>query len=175
MSNHVSSVHENPKTMNCGLCSKSYSSKIQLTHHLSNVHEPKYACDLCDKRFGNRGILRDHVKRVHEGKTISISRFPCKICSKTFTRERYIPHHMSSVHEGKKYACTSCGKKLSDEGSLKRHINLIHEGKKSFDCQYKNCDYVTNDKQNLLAHQSIHDKNMGFIHERNISMYIKEL
>ena len=46
----------------------------------------------------------------------------------------------------------------------------MKEKSPKFDCQYKNCDYVTNDKQNLLAHQSIHDKNMGFIHERNISI-----
>ena len=96
--------------------------------------------------------------------------FHVKYVHKTFSSERNIPHHISSVHEGKKYACTSCGKKLSDEGSLNRHINLIHGKSSKFNCQYKNCDYVTNYKHQLLANQSIHDKNMGFIYERNISI-----
>ena len=130
---------------------------------------------ISDKQCSSKEILRNHVARVHEGKTIYNSSFPCKICLKTFTRKRNIRQHMSSVHEGKKYTCTSCGKELTEESSLRRHINLIHEGKSpKFDCHYENCDYVTNYKQQILAHQTIHDKHIGFIHEENYKCDICE-
>ena len=168
MSKHISTVHENSKTMDCELCGKSFSSKNRYIGHLSNFHEKKYTCDLCDKRFGYRGILSNHVATIHEGRTITLSRFPCKICLKTFTRKHSIRQHMSSVHEGKKYTCSSCGKDLSEESSLRRHINLIHEGKgPKFECHYENCDYVTNYKQQILAHKISHDKHMGFIYKGN--------
>ena len=82
---------------------------------------------------------------------------------------------MVNDHALKKYKCTICEKDLSYEGGLRRHINLIHKGiSPTFDCQYKNCDYVTKLKQNILVHQRIHDKHMGFIHERNYKCDICE-
>ena len=168
MNNALDPKGEN--SLNCEMCSKSFSTKQSLKRHVSSVHEGKKQhctksinCEICSKSLSSSRSLKNHISFVHDGKKT----IECNICSSKFSHKVKFKIHMASVHELPVHTedkgsvkCELCDKKLSSKSHLKIHISSVHERKKPFECMI--CGSKFSQKHGLDGHIAV-------IHEINVS------
>ncbi len=84
---------ERPKIHPCSKCSKTFTSRQGLRHHMLGIHlgVRKYKCSHCDAGFVTLNNLRDH-ERLHS----DVKSFECEICGKLLKqRAAYYAHRHS--------------------------------------------------------------------------------
>ena len=95
VSNHISSVHDGKKDFVCTECDKSFSYKTSLKTHKKRVHDKlKVACPQCDSQVGSAYYLKKHIESVHEKK----KKFTCSKCQKTFATKQQSTLHYQKYH-----------------------------------------------------------------------------
>ncbi|KAF2890521.1 hypothetical protein ILUMI_15652 [Ignelater luminosus] len=96
----------------CPVCSKAYTQRTYVRHHLRSKHpdyklnselykrcnfyraEEKFTCGRCGKKYKyKRGFVR-HYKY----ECVTDKQFQCEICLKTFRQRWYLKTHMKIVH-----------------------------------------------------------------------------
>ncbi len=77
---HKAQDHPQPK-IECQFCSKMFSTKVTLTHHITRVHTPEEdrpkLCLDCGKRFAKTSDLKQHRIIVHEKTRPVLCRYGC--------------------------------------------------------------------------------------------------
>ena len=105
----------------CFICSESYSTKRELTQHMSVEHGTKQEirCPVCRKLFSNAANMKCHLVS-HTGQY----RFNCHLCGKQFaTKENYTGH--MNVHAGAKpFQCDKCLKCFAYKNHLSAHRKI---------------------------------------------------
>lgn len=113
-----------PKTWECDVCNKKYSSKNLLDEHL-NMHTGArpHKCLHCDKDFASKYTLSAHQK-THDNRPRP---FKCSTCSKSFYSGQNLMQH-EKTHLGiKPHQCEKCDKCFSTQHNLEVH-KIIHSG-----------------------------------------------
>ena len=122
LQNHLKIVHnyqnyfqEEPKTIVCELCNKSFVDENYLKIHTIGVHFP---CRICNTAFKTKEDLDEHNIENHSEK-----RYKCNLCSETFIGSGKLIRHKLTVHEKVAvFECSRCEKLFKDEENLKNHM-----------------------------------------------------
>ena len=145
---HKLSKHtENPPLSHiCGVCEKSFLSKVTLNNHIKYKHSDirMFECTECDSTFKQKKNLNVHSINVH-GKNprkedywqdLKRKKNKCETCGAIFNRPSNLKVH-NKVHyeDHDRYTCGKCSSNFKYEKSLKRHEVEKHGPEESkFDC-----------------------------------------
>ena len=156
------------QVFNCSTCGAGFDEEYHLNlHQLAHTRDKLYSfsCSTCGANFARRELLATH-KRIHDIETP----FPCDHCSNRFRKSEDLADHMREQHSDvKPCVCKECSACFSDQIKLEKHIELVHkvtqqssstedETVGSFGCVY--CSDTFKDRQDLIAHQKIHNPNL---------------
>ncbi|ORY66366.1 uncharacterized protein BCR38DRAFT_340414 [Pseudomassariella vexata] len=145
------------------LCSRSFSTPIDLDKHLREDHlahmssKTKYKClwKGCVRKdhqeFASRNKLRRHLS-THT----SYKPFECKQCGEGFSAQQALDQHIR-IHTGDKpYVCDveGCDKAFKQKSALTMH-KRTHTGEKPLVCEY--CGKRFCESSNLSKHRKIHN------------------
>ncbi len=160
--------HDRPLPMakrqvyNCGLCSKSYSTKHSLHYHLkTHTSYIPHKCITCSKRFHTKGALSGHSK-IH-----SVRHIACSMCDRMFVSSHALRVHCNRVHSAtpserevklnpprrKQFTCNLCGKRYPAISSYLYHLKS-HLAGTPVKCSICSKSFPT--KARLLCHSKIH-------------------
>ncbi|XP_071131091.1 zinc finger protein 62-like [Mytilus edulis] len=140
----------------CTVCNKSYSTKCNLTRHIT-LHDDEekgsHVCPFCNRVFQFKRYLQHHVMYMHKVKKKGDKKYKCEECDGKFSSSTSLTRH-KLIHTGeadskKFYQCEYCNKKLRCDKQLKLHIRT-HTGEKPFGCD--KCSYRAAAYCNLLTH-----------------------
>ena len=150
------------KPFKCDQCSKSYASRIGLTHHQrQHMEDPTmYSCEKCKKSFTSEISLKRHVDSIHnpnnKAKTI------CEKCGKPFSRADLLKRHLLEVHKEssvsthytcqlvRPFKCDYCGESFKRKEKLETHARVHKEMVENYKCDY--CEKTFGRKDNLSKH-----------------------
>lgn len=136
--------HFPTKSVKCGVCDKTYSSKILLQEHIVKTH-PQLSqgrilvCDLCQFRTVLLHRLLRHQNSAHNGTELPY-KCPRPNCSRTFTFKSLVNIHVRRHHDkvavpssikGPMLTCDFCTFRTSVKSSLYRHLR-VHAGSKPY-------------------------------------------
>ncbi|KAM3872856.1 uncharacterized protein znf526 [Diretmus argenteus] len=114
----------------CRLCTKTFSSQLQLVHHRrkSHVIERSFVCGICGKSFKKQMHVHNHL-RTHTGERP----FQCSDCGKTFSSLANLMRH-NLIHSGvRPYRCDVCHRTFSQSSNLRQH-SLLHSNATKVPC-----------------------------------------
>ncbi|XP_061675684.1 zinc finger protein 574 [Syngnathoides biaculeatus] len=98
-----------PKTQQCSLCSRNFSSVNRLKAH-QRVHEQgTHECSECGRFFKKESSLQAHL-RTHLG----VSRYLCVDCGQGFTTEMTLIMHRKSHTANPLHKCQFCNKTFTN-------------------------------------------------------------
>ena len=139
----------------CNKCSVVFSTKSNLTRHVTSVHgkkkkEKKHLCPggrlpgdksktknrternyygaRCTASFARADHLKRHLETYHAPADFRV-RFPCPRdgCEAVFTQACNLKRHVKSVHEATKdFSCHRCGKSFTRKATLDVHLEKQH-------------------------------------------------
>ncbi|XP_068087081.1 zinc finger protein 41 homolog isoform X3 [Anabrus simplex] len=121
----ITNHNQKPKrTFACQECSKVFSTKGNLLHHMrSHNGEQPFECQVCGRRFSFNCNLNTHLL-THSG----TKPFKCDICEKSFVTKGNLMTH-SRTHTGEKpFECPHCQKGFAVKDNLLRHLKT-HQDK----------------------------------------------
>ena len=139
------------QSMQCPICSVSFTELSQLKVHHRDVHRKRklVKCEICGKSVQS-DRLKSHLLRLHSTER----NFQCPECPKTFPSEQIMLAHKKS-HE-KIYHCDKCDKSFSYASVLKQHL-ARHAGIRKAKCEY--CKKMFYSKSDMKRHvKTIHEK-----------------
>ncbi|CAL1544393.1 unnamed protein product [Lymnaea stagnalis] len=144
------------KFFSCPLCDFQYQKKVQLTHHMKNVHpdEEYHRCSKCNFSCLTEDELTSHLSSpAHEEE----SRTLCPLCG---TATKDIRQHIRRTHnDNRPFLCTQCGFKAKTFTHLNTHM-VIHDPVKRIQCDI--CDYKCRTKDQLKKHLVKHSTEKEF-------------
>ena len=100
------------------------------------------------------GILKRHIESKHEG----IIHFSCEFmnCAYFTDDNRSFKEHKGAHNS--LFKCQNCGKDFARPISLKQHMKSVHEGVHFLRCQFFQCKFETNHKQDMREHALKHSE-----------------
>ena len=140
----------------CGYCDKSFTTKLSLRIHTSNLHvdNETFKCLTCEKEFNSKDKLNRHKKNHKTSRE-----FNCHICDNGFAYKwkRELDTHIKIIHENVRYKCDFCQGQFKSKSYLRLHKRNVHENRRTFKCD--TCDLAFKDKKHLNAHvKSLHQR-----------------
>lgn len=104
LKHHITTVHEQAKTINCHLCSKTFSNRSNLRSHLISHTTENVICPICNLVFKNRVSLQSH-KKLHK---INSKNFSCPECGRLFFNRHHLQRHRIAHSNVRNYKCDQC-------------------------------------------------------------------
>ena len=126
-------IHSTIMAHQCNICKASFSTKSNLTRHVTCVHDKK-------KKKKHRcpgGLLLDDKKERKE----SEENYHCHRCRKTFNRTDHLKRHFDAYHVPDdlrpRFYCPreGCEAAFTQSCNLNRHLKSVHEEEKPFSCR----------------------------------------
>lgn len=118
-----------PKTFQCDICPKMYTTKPSLlAHRRSHTGDKTIHCDICKRSFNLKQSLAIHM-RTHTDERP----YMCHMCSKTFKQSTPFRRHMRSHTLDKPHQCTMCDRAFIEKSYLKVHMQS-HTGERPHIC-----------------------------------------
>ena len=159
---HIQRMHEGKVEMvQCGQCDFSTNLRSSLKTHLSRKHIEELmqnkctdvkqcTFESCSFKTLFTSTLRTHVEFKHEG----IVQFRCEFmnCTYATNSRRYLKEHIMRHSSKQVFKCHKCDKSFTKLHQRDRHNKFKHERHIVLKCEYLNCSYETQDKQNLEVH-----------------------
>ncbi|CAK1554247.1 unnamed protein product [Leptosia nina] len=111
----------------CTICLEKFLTKARLDYHETSLHNvPKTTqCGRCSRVYSGTEALNLHVRRAHSSGEMK-NQFDCGVCYKMFTRKSGLKVHMR-IHTGERpYSC-HCGDSFTQQASLKAHQAAKHK------------------------------------------------
>lgn len=108
----------NEELFSCTDCGKSFSQKINLSHHM-RIHSGKrpFVCKDCDAAFSQEINLISHV-RVHSGERP----YSCRVCRAAFKQQSALDNHLRRHTGERPYLCNLCGNNYIQKSNLDSHM-----------------------------------------------------
>lgn len=168
----------------CAHCSKTFSTKKNLSFHLLRKHFREnlaHLCSTCGKKYANKTDLQYHESTKHR-----IERnYVCHLCSKAFNHKKSLDCHMTSHSGERNVKCTKCEMAFKTQGALYnhekrhtitgqqitcqicnqnfvqkvyyiRHVKLLHSSMEKHLFKCEDCGKLYKHKISLEQHQRIH-------------------
>lgn len=169
VTNALGKIEVKRSRLMCMLCGKPYGNDCGLFNHLRVVHSwGLFECKPCEESCNYAQEISSHMLNFHEANPEvtcpkCLANFSLKEDTEAFNHHykacRVPDHKQRDKMEGAtSYQCHYCGKKYSCNQTLGYHVKL-HEGIERFKCSY--CDYGTNIKDVLIAHEKTHLRKKG--------------
>lgn len=143
--------------------------------------EKPYICNICTKTFSKKVYLKHHLKR-HEAENSSVS--SCSKCKKLFPTQAELKEHRKvhrKENRPKLHVCEQCSKSFAMAGDLKVHYRK-HTGEKPFACSASGCSERFTQAPNLQSHIRRRHTNerpfscdrcgMCFTHNKDLRLHI---
>ncbi|KAL4135939.1 hypothetical protein QTP88_007516 [Uroleucon formosanum] len=115
----------------CEVCGKIYSSRSNLSCHISMIHaqtsEP-LNCNVCLGTFKHRFAYREHLRTKHGQFVYKKNEYICKICKVKFADNITLQKH-TEIHPLYMYKCNDCGQRFETNLYLGNHIWEDHSDK----------------------------------------------
>ena len=164
---HVSLVNRFTANLKCNECNSSFKTRFDLNSHKSRVHQKideiqkyikvdknSFICLYtdCSKQFNYLYQLKRHIRR-HVG----VKPFKCQFKGCDYKCESYshLKRHIISVHRFKgDLKCNECNTSFKTLFDLKTHKSRAHPKFKRFKCDFKGCDYKSEESYVLKRHMS---------------------
>lgn len=149
--------HTGERPFECKVCSIAYSSKENLSEHITRTH----------LKDGARGKRRNWLEQISKSgmvhlklELVSYPRiFECDICGIRFPEKWQLERHRR-IHTGEKnFKCEICPKRFRDKSTLKVHTRS-HTGEKPYHCQ--SCPKAFVSRSGLSHHASTHSGKKPF-------------
>ncbi|XP_065161456.1 zinc finger protein 846-like isoform X2 [Atheta coriaria] len=145
---------KDPRTYECDVCHKYYSTKSALNGHKRIHSGERYICHICGKKSIQKGAHNVHMK-MHTGERS----FICELCGKDFLRKDVLATHMRRTHEVGHIPCSKCHNIFRTEYQLMVHLHTHSDIDKPFPCQL--CDERFIDLNFLRSHvNKVHIENV---------------
>ncbi|XP_015920150.1 zinc finger protein 493 [Parasteatoda tepidariorum] len=149
LTDHMSSCNEK-KVHNCRACSMKFKTKDDLLNHKAFCAERKsHLCKNCNERFKTKEDLLEH-KKVHSRR----QPFLCKVCNEGFKNKEDLEVHKKIHNTSPTYPCNICDKIFLQKDNLREH-KLCHEGEITYICSV--CEATFENKVDFKAHRETHD------------------
>ncbi|XP_018414542.1 PREDICTED: zinc finger protein 335 [Nanorana parkeri] len=167
---HVNSHDGNdPQTFQCQQCNYQCRRWSSLKEHMFNHQGKKpYKCDQCDyTSVYKKDVTRHSVvhKRDRARKEEEITKkctYPCPICNRVYNLQKRLTQHLKSHSNDKPHMCDKCGKAFKKRYTFKMHLlthlECVEENR--YKCEF--CEYVSEDRKQLLNHQLTHMNDTPF-------------
>lgn len=136
--------HSTEEVHKCKVCGMLFEYSYELIKHSLNHRYPKNVCEFCKKEFRTSEKLRIHVTS-HTGEFP----FSCVVCDRGFKDYTRLKSHLLCHTEDKPFVCDKCGKGFRRKSQLRTH-SWVHSEVKPFACQF--CEKPFNYKCNLRLH-----------------------
>ena len=95
----------------CAMCSRHFSTKIELKQHFLSTHK------------GKEGDVASSKARADR----KFNRYLCKVCGKHFADPWSLNHHWKSVHtQIREHRCSHCTKEFLSNKDMLRHYKGVH-------------------------------------------------
>ncbi len=169
---HLKTAQCTGKHYKCQICEKAFSSKTDLSRHISihtgeisktcpickervnvrnlekhiSTHSDRvrqFSCHLCDKSFFTKGGLKQHV-HIHDENSKKV----CPVCNVRCARLE--PHLKTHFNTSQQIVCNICEQQFSSLSTLKTHL-LIHSGD-----NYKVCPVCDGKYADMSKHIKTH-------------------
>lgn len=116
---HREDQQNEPKTIQCEVCSKQFPSQQSLIAHRVCHRDSNLLCTVCGNKYKSNATLLAHIS-THKEKT-----FACEQCPITFKTRKSLRYHRL-VHAGlKPYKCDFCERTFRCSTHLKSKFSLI--------------------------------------------------
>lgn len=154
MKNHLLNYH---RTMECRICSKTFSHSGALKQHLQKHMGEKtmnnlkmWSCSFCKMKFFTSQELN-----VHQGTHTDVPFYQCKMCPMSFTvkchHQSHEREHTRKSNMERPFECYLCKRKFALQHFLLNHMR-IHT--KKYDCRI--CLQLFNREADLDMHMLTH-------------------
>ncbi|XP_046801412.1 zinc finger protein 502-like [Lucilia cuprina] len=165
LNRHIRSAHIEEKSLNCTICSVSFSRVDVLKRHMQlHSEEKNYSCVLCSRSFKTRDYLYAHDKAHHSGnsfvskknkraKAENTNQNQCGQCGKLFKSSFAYKNHLLIHTNEKPYECESCNKKFRTIAALTTH-QRIHDDYRPYQCDL--CLKSFKQTAHLKEHKLLH-------------------
>ena len=149
-----------PKSFDCEICCKAFSSKLLLKMHNKQIHEEKtYECEICHQMLSTVTLLKYH-RRKHFGEKLPKDPQQCKTCSKILSTKPHLKLH-ERIHSGEKpYECKTCKLKFRRKSSLHVHERTHDIDSIKHKCQF--CDKEFAEKHVMQEHYKSHSEDRPY-------------
>lgn len=156
----------------CRYCCAVFSSKHQMTTHVTEAHSTMgrsangdmMVCAICEQKFVNGTLLANHMATTHYPSEMP---YRCETCGYRSSSHKDVIDHYYKVHEkGEGLMCPYCLKviQFSNEGNTSSlapivHAYLLHMQRHSVRCEEgrgnkcRRCCLWFNQKSALISHQ----------------------
>ena len=123
--------NETINNFSCTVCSKCYSTKRKLYHHMDSYHGTPSKCSICSKVFKSKKLLSNHMRDTHRDAT-----YLCEYCGSAFKTNFNLNRHLSLCTSNKQRklkskklsneVCMICRGKFSTKSNLAAHEQKVH-------------------------------------------------
>lgn len=116
------------KVFKCDQCSKAFSHKKTLVHHVQNIHNKvvRFNCNKCGKGFYAKSPCD-----AHEARCLNEKKFACGLCHQKFYTASDVTQHVKNSHsEGEKLKCLHCEKTFQTKETLRVHLMNLQRDRK---------------------------------------------
>lgn len=139
---HIANSHssqELKKEFICKICSKPFSTKSNLSYHLTtHTQEFQVQCEICGKWLKNKVCLRKHMT-IH-----SETKHSCDQCDYFTSNKQCLINHQKVHHsEEKPFSCEHCGNSFKLKNTLINHVNAMHKGIRKYQCEFCSKTFVS--------------------------------
>lgn len=165
----------------CGECPKNFTTKIQASKHLLNIHQTEigninkycfechdefddyenhvrihscnYACSFCGSKFLTQEKVIQHEQNKHSQETVEDRPFKCleKNCGYSFKNINHLRSHQQAIHIHQEKAL-ECNQCHKKFGRRAHYTVHIRQHNASFPCNYENCERTFKKLNNLKNH-----------------------
>ena len=159
----------------CNICGKVFESRSAMRLHANRYNVSEQVCEVCSMRFSSKFNLSRHISEQH-GSMLEDRQFnddenldnshKCNDCNKTFKFQRNLKLHVLNVHDKKKsYTCKLCEEEFSSKGNMNRHLEEQHsifdlenpiQSKDPSEFLCNLCDKNFKRKEQLASHMNTH-------------------
>ena len=165
---HLETVHKNPRSFDCNICQKTFSSTNALNQHHRFKHSSKFFnCTKCSMSFKFKHHLLRHEQQRHCTTTI---RYRCNDCPRVYSNIRFFEKH-KQMHK-RPYSCTLCQQEFLFKSRLKIHMRTHFASRRGHNLlrQHQTPSSVTS---KITSHVSCHNCDKQFTNRYQLNFHLR--
>ena len=150
LDNHFRCKHME-RLFKCKMCTKTFSKRLALLHHVKGSHSEPVTCKICNKTLKSDIYLKQHML-LHKDDS---EKYKCSQCDYMSISKNRVEIHFKKHLSIYEFCCKQCDFKSKHSSSLRKHIIAKHTNDKPYICEVCNAQFsfFTNLKRHLQTHE----------------------